>query len=73
MAKNHVFHVIGGQYKSILYGSFATLQEAKQCAIEHDEFRDNFVGWVKPSIYVDNDYYPICHWEGDEWVQFYRL
>lgn len=69
--KNHVYHVIGGQYEKINYGSFDTLQKAKRCATAHPEYHDNFKDWVKPSIYVDDDCYPTYRWNGDKWVQLY--
>ena len=71
MAKNHVYHVIGGQYRSINYGSFDTLRKAMLCATRNLEFHDNWVGWVKPEIYVDDNSYPSYVFEKTKWVQLY--
>jgi len=55
MKKEINYYVIGGQYASFNHGGARTLLGAKRLATKNMEYHDNWVGWVKPSIYKAED------------------
>lgn len=73
------YFVIGGQYKFYNYGGSETLLGAKRLATKNMEYHDNWVGWVKPSIYRAEDCrngypeygsVPVAEWDDDSkrWI-----
>lgn len=49
------YQVIGGQYEPYWVGESDTLRGAKIIATRNMEYHDNWIGWVKPSIYEADD------------------
>lgn len=49
------YQVIGGQYEPYWYGESDTLRGAKIIATKNMEHWDNWQGWHKPSIYLDEN------------------
>ena len=71
------YSVIGGQYRFINYGSFPTIRDAKICAMDHEEYWDNWEGWHTPAVYLTStltDGYPtersecVAQRVGKRWV-----
>lgn len=58
MKKEINYYVIGGQYAAYNHGGTRTLLGAKRLATKCEEYHDNWVGFVKPSIFRAED----CEW-----------